>query len=272
MRAVLTGVFVVTLAGCAAGGIRGGRTPDVAGCDADDFATGHVVFFGLTNNLGPGTIMKRYAGKGVGPEVLVDSLVADQASPSPSVSSSTVVHHGRDWACSLGDSVARVFDANRAVGILPASDSDNAKLALASRITVTVDAVRWDDLLEGPYRAVVDHLSDAGLKTDLLAGRYLIVSRALAAKGIKVTALYDRSTGAGVKAALGDGQRSLVHGKVTAVVNLAWEGTTKLVITAPSEVYIAGQFRKFGSGRSASGDGTVEATDPTGQMLVRGGG
>lgn len=269
MRAVLVGVYLVTLAGCAAGLTSRSRTPDVSGCEADDFATGHVVFFGLTNNLGPGTIMKRYAGKGVGPEVLVDRLVADQTFTSTSPSS--VVHHGRDWACSLGDSVARVFDANRAVGILPTSDSDNAKLALASRITVTVDAVRWDDLLEGPFRAVVDHLNDAGLKTDLLAGRYLIVSRALAARGIKVTALYDRSIGAGVKAALGDGRRNLVQGRVTAAVNLAWDGTTKLVITAPTEVYIAGQFRKFGSGGSP-GDGTVEATDPSGQMLIRGGG
>jgi len=86
-----------------------------------------------------------------------------------------------------------------------------------------------------------------------------------------VTALYDRSIGAGVKAALGDGRRNLVQGRVTAAVNLAWDGTTKLVITAPTEVYIAGQFRKFGSGGSP-GDGTVEATDPSGQMLIRGGG
>ena len=38
---------------------------------------------------------------------------------------------------------------------------------------------------------------------------------------------------------------------------MAWDGTTKLVITAPSEVYIAGQFRKFGPGGSLAGDGTL---------------
>jgi hypothetical protein len=266
MRAVAAGVFVATLAGCSAGVTGEARRPDVTGCDADDFATGNVVFFGLTNDLGPGTIMKRSAGKGVGPEILVGSLVADGATAS------TVVHRGVDWTCALGDSVARAFNANRAVGILPASEGDNAKLGLASEIDVSVDSVRWDDLLAGPYRTLVDQSSDAGLKTDLLGGRYLIVSRALVARGIKITARFDRVTGASAKAALGEGTRTFAQGKVTAIVNLAWEGTTKLVITAPTEVYIAGQFRRFVSGRSPSGasvDEMVEATDPRGQMLVR---
>jgi hypothetical protein len=253
----------VTLAGCSAGVTEASRRPDVTGCEADDFATGNVVFFGLTNNLGPGTIMKRYAGKGIGPECLLGSLVADQTS------SSTLVHRGVDWSCALGDSVARAFNANSAVGILPTSQGGNATLSRASEIDVTVDSIRWDDLLAGPYRAVVDQLSDAGLKGHLLGGQYLIVSRALAAKGIKITARFDRAIGASAKAALGDGPRTLTQGKVTAIVNLAWEGTTKLVITAPGEVYIAGQFRKFASGGSPSGDGMVEATDPAGQMLVR---
>jgi hypothetical protein len=237
--------------------------PDVSGCDADDFATGKVVFFGLTNNLGPGTIMKRYAGNGIGPEVPIDSLVADQTSAS------AVIHRGVNWTCALGDSLARAFNANGALGILPVDAAMSAKLARAFRIDVTVDSVRWDDLLAGPYRAVVDHLSDASLKADLLGGRTLMVSRAFAAKGIKVTALFDGSTGAGAKAALGEGPRIFTEGKVTAAVNLAWEGTTKLVMTTPAEVYIAGQFRRFGAGTSPAGDGTVEATDPSRQTLVR---
>jgi hypothetical protein len=106
-------------------------------------------------------------------------------------------------------------------------------------------------------------------RRDLLDGRDLIVSRAFVVKGIKITALYERSSGASAKAAVGDGPRTFIDGKVTAVVNLAWDGTTKLVITAPSEAYIAGQFRKFGPGGSLAGDGTLEATDPSGQMLVR---
>jgi hypothetical protein len=265
MRAVVAGVFAVMLAGCSAGMPSGAsRTAgDTSGCDADDFARGRVVFFGITNNLGPGTIMKEYAGNGVGPEVLLGNLVGAETD--------SLVHHGVDWTCALGDSVARAFNANSAVGILPASASDNAELARASDIVVTVDSIRWDDLLAGPYRSVVDHLSDASLRANLLGGRYLVVSRALAAKGIKITAQFDRSIGAGARVALGDGPRTLRQGKVTAIVNLAWEGTTKLVITAPSDVYIAGQFRKFGSGSSPSGDGTVEATDPARQTLVRGG-
>jgi hypothetical protein len=207
--------------------------------------------------------MKRSGGKRVDPEVLVGSLVADQDFAS------TVVHRGVDWSCALGDSIAREFNANSAVGILPVSDEANAKLSRAFHLEVTVESARWDDLLAGPYRTVVEHLTDAGLKADLLDGRDLIVSRAFAVKGIKVTALYERSSGASAKAAVGDGPRTFIDGKVTAVVNLAWDGTTKLVITAPSEAYIAGQFRKFGPGGSLAGDGTLEATDPSGQMLVR---
>jgi hypothetical protein len=265
MRAAAAGVFAVTLAGCSAGMTGAPQRPDVSGCDADDFATGKVVFFGLTNNLGPGTIMKRYAGNGIGPEVPIGSLVADQTSAS------AVVHRGVDWTCALGDSLARAFNANGALGILPVDADRSAKLARALRIDVTVDSVRWDDLLVGPYRVMVDRLSDAGVKADLLGGRDLIVSRAFAAKGIKITALFDRSTGASAKAALGEGAHTFTQGKVTAIVNLGWEGTTKLVMTTPSEVYIAGQFRRFGTGISRSGDGTMEATDPPVQRLVRAG-
>ena len=68
--------------------------------------------------------MKRYAGKGIGPEYLVGSIIADPTS--------TVVHHGVDWTCALGDSVARAFNANSAVGILPVDTALNAKLARAS--------------------------------------------------------------------------------------------------------------------------------------------
>jgi hypothetical protein len=266
MKPIFAGVLIaltVTLGACSAGLSTASKASD-DGCDADDFATGNVLFFGLADNLGPGTIMKRYAGQGVTPQYLVDSIASGQAS--------AVVHRGRDWTCALGDSVFRAFDLNRAVGILPVDASLNARLAGASHLGVTVESVRWDDLLAGPYRAVVDNLGDARLKADLLGSRYLVVSRALAVKGIKITAVFDRSVGADLKAALGEGPKALKEGKVTATVNLSWESTTKLVITTPSEIYIAGQFRMFGYGTSPAADGTLDAAPSRGQMLVRTGG
>jgi hypothetical protein len=171
-----------------------------------------------------------------------------------------VVHHGVDWACPLGDSVARAFEANSAVGILPVDATLNARLARASRIEVTVDSLRWDDLLTAPYRAAIDQLSDPTLKADLLGGVYLVESRALVAKGITVIAHFERSIGTSVKGALGEGRKTLRQGKVTAVVDLSWDGTTALTITAPSEVYIAGRLTNLAS----------EATGPlVGQLLVR---
>src|ERR1700690_1383287 len=118
MRAVVAGVFAVMLAGCSAGMTSGAsRTAgDTSGCDADDFARGRVVFFGITNNLGPGTIMKEYAGNGVGPEVLLDNLVGAKTD--------SLGHPGVAWPWALGDSVARGFSANSAVESFPASASD----------------------------------------------------------------------------------------------------------------------------------------------------
>jgi len=233
------------------------KTADIGDCAADDFATGQVVFFGLSDNLGPGTVMKRYAGRGIGPEYLVGSVIADP--------SSTVVHRGVDWACALGDSVARAFKANSAVGILPVDATLNAKLARASHVAVTVESVRWDDLLTGPYRAAIEQLSDPTLKADLLRGGYLVESRALVAKGIRVIALFESSIGASVKAALGEGRKTLQQGKVTAVVDLNWDDTTTLTITAPSEVYIAGRLMNLGSG---AGDSSGPM-GPLDQALVR---
>jgi hypothetical protein len=136
----------------------------------------------------------------------------------------------------------------------------NAKLAQASHLAVTVDSVRWDDLLAAPYRAAIDQFGDPSLKRALLRGSHLIESRALVAKGIKVTALFEESIGASVKAALGEGRKTLKQGKVTAVVDLTWDGTTELTITSPSEVYIAGRLM------SLAGEATGQLD---GQLLVR---
>lgn len=249
---VSTLVLPLALGGCSAGLSNGSKTTAAIGdCAADDFATGQVVFFGLTDNLGPGTIMKRYDGKGIGPEYLLGSVIDEPTS--------TVVHHGVDWACALGDSVARAFNAQSAVGILPVDTALNAKLAGASHLEVTVDSLRWDDLLAGPFRAAIAQSSDPGLETGLRRGSYLVESRALVAKGLKVTARFEASLGTSVKAALGEGRKILQQGKTTAVVDLAWDGTTELTITSPGEVYIAGRLMNLASG----------ATDPLGQTLVR---
>jgi hypothetical protein len=255
MRSVVACIFALALGSCSASQSAASRGAATIGdCEADDSATGQIVFFGLSDNLGPGTIMKRYTGKGIGPEYLVGSVVADPTSE--------VVHHGVDWACALGDSVGQAFNANSAVGILPVDTTLNAKLARAAHIGVTVESLRWDDLLAAPYREAVDQLSDPILKADLLRGSYLVESRALVAKGIRVTALFESSVGASVKAALGEGRKALKQGMVTAVVDLAWHGTTALTITAPAEVYIAGRLTNL----------AAEATDPLGQILVRPGG
>ena len=246
------GIFVLALAGCSGGLSNVSRTNAAIGdCAADDLATGQVVFFGLSDNLGPGTVMKRYSGKAVGPEYFVGGIVDGP--------SSAVVHRGVDWACALGDSVVRAFTANSAVGILPVDAALNAKLARASHLEVTVASVRWDDLLAAPYRTAVDQLSDPSLKADLLGGGYLVESRALVAKGIRITAHFERSLGSIVKLSLGEGRKTLQQGKVTAVVDLTWEDTTALTITAPSDVYIAGRLMNL----------AAEATDPLGQILVR---
>jgi hypothetical protein len=243
----------LALTGCSGGLSSASRTTaDLGDCAADDLATGRVVFFGLSDNLGPGTIMKRYPGKGVAPQYFVGGIIND--------STSAVIHHGVDWACALGDSVVRTFQAYSAVGILPVDAALNAKLARASHLAVTVESVRWDDLLAAPYRAAVDRLSDPRLKTDLLGGGYLVESRALVAKGIKVTVRFASSIGAEVKAALGEGRKALQQGKVTAVVDLTWDETTTLTITAPSEIYIAGRLMDLAG----------EAAGPLdGQHLIR---
>jgi hypothetical protein len=263
MRPPLGVVFAVALAGCFSGMPTGPHTAgEIHECAADDFATGHVVFFGLSN-LGPGTVMRQEAGQVVVPAYLFDSISSQPRS--------TVIHLGVDWNCALGDSLTRVFGAKSAVGMLPVDPSLNAQLARASQVVVSANSVRWDDLLAAPYQSAVARLNDGDLKADLLVGRYLVVSRALAANGVAITVRFDRSIGADVRAALGDGPKDLRQGKVSARVNLAWEGTTALVITALSEVYIAGQFRPLGSGRSTTGGEPAKALDPIWQTLLRSG-
>jgi hypothetical protein len=262
-------LVVLILTGCSAGVARDPRMAG-AGCEADDFATGNVIFFGLADDLGPGTILKPQAGNRAAPEYLLDAVVPGGAP--------AVVHTGVNWTCALGDSVSRAFNANRGIGILPVDDHTNEALARASRLTVTVDAVRWDDLLMDPFRTAIDQLRDPKLKADLLGGRYLVVSRAFVVQGIKLTAVFDSATGAVSKAALGEGRRRLTQGKVSALVNVVWENNTKLVITAPSDIYIAGQLRRLEPGgpppppSSIGGGGTPEGGDSSGRTLVRIGG
>lgn len=69
-----------------------------------------------------------------------------------------------------------------------------------------------------------------------------------------------RTTAAIGDSAADEGRKTLQQGEVTAVVDLAWDDTTALTITAPSDVYVAGRLMNL----------PAEATGPLdGQILVR---
>jgi len=233
-------VMLLVLAACRPTDARAIWKDGIKKCATTDLIGPDVLYFGPSNTLGPGTVFERFSTGGIQESHLLPSYINPPdpvISPNPGTFACT-----SDRAAKMNLSAEVPLDA-----VLPIGAAAAAHLKKARSVKVWADELQWVALLTGPYKEKVIALpATHTVRKDLEAG-HLVLSRALRVKGLKAELEFSSDVGADVKAAVPS-----VSGAKDIKLGGAWDGTTKLTISAASDFFIAGELREWKGGLSAA--------------------
>jgi len=209
-------------------------------CANNDLIGRDILFFGPSNNLGPGTILQKFTTGGGG--IQVSHLFSEYA-PDPE----SLINRGQAFSCEGMSSSSTKIGADLSLeSALSISGDLGIELKRAKQISVKVNSAQWVDIITGPFRQQVLDLSDDNIvKTDLLVNGHLVLSRALRVRGMHTELSFSSEIGGELKAKFPE--INVIAGPADAGVGLngKWIGDTKLVIDSTSDFYIAGELREF---------------------------
>lgn len=250
--AILAAAFAV--AGC--------NTPDsgtatkefVNGCADSDLNSKSVLYFGPSNQIGPGSVWSRLGNSGgYQPQWRMQDLGIDM----------TVVDQGKTFACDLSQSSKLSANAGLSVisSVANASAEAKADFSRGKVVKVTSRGAAWDTIVAGPYNARLKAISDAAIRSDVAAPNRIIMRRALRLDGYRVTMDFDTAIKPEIKAKYSGkilGRETV--GDVGANLSAQWTSDDKLELTAADGVYVAGEFAQLVNGEwvSTKGAGGIE--------------
>jgi hypothetical protein len=231
----------------------GGRT--VGGCAGSNLTSKAVLYFGPSNQIGPGSIWQRMGDLGgYQPLYRLQDLGIDDS----------LISKGQPFNCDLSHATGWKADATLSVLSRASTVSADAKVdfSRATSVTVSTTGAAWDDLLLGPYGAKLRTLADATVRADVSGPKRLSLRRALRVAEYKVTLTFDSSIAPSLQAKYGGSTlSSAVVGGAGANFSVNWTGDDKLELTA-KDVYLAGEFASLTNGewQAARGDGELGET------------
>ncbi|SRR6266852_7027138 len=212
------------------------------GCAENDLLGKDLLYFGPSNNLGVGSVLrKRQNGYGV------RYRTSDLNIPS----GVKFLNEGTLAKCS-GYS-RRTFTlgggANLENPIAPLNGEVSALLNRGRNVTIGVTHYRWDTLVEGPFESWFKNSADASVKDDLYAPaasghdpRYVVI-KALWISGFTAEVTFDSRVGADVKGKIPPGPVEASNLGFNAMVK--WEGNEKLMIESIEPFFIVGEIAEF---------------------------
>jgi len=209
-------------------------------CANNDLLGRDILFFGPSNNLGPGTILQKFTEGGGG--IQVSHLFSEYASDLESL-----INRGQAFSCEgMSSSSTKIGTDLSLESALSITGNLGVELKRAKEISVKVNSAQWVDIITGPFRQQVLGLSDDNIvKKDLLNNGHLVMSRALRVQGMSAELSFSIEIGGELKAKFPE--INIVAGPADAGVGLngEWISETKLVINSTSDFYIAGELREF---------------------------
>lgn len=221
----------------------GGATTDfVNGCADSDLNSKSVLYFGPSNQIGPGSIWSRLGPSGgYQPQWRMQDLGVD----------AKVIDQGKTFACDLSKSSKLAANAGLSVisSVANASADAKADFSRGKVVNVTSKGAAWDTVVAGPYNARIKSIADAAIRTDIAGPNRIILRRALRLDGYRVTMDFDAAIKPEIKAKYSGkilGRETV--GDVGANLTAAWTSEDKLELTASDGVYVAGEFAQLVNG------------------------
>lgn len=225
------------------------------GCADDDLNSNAVLYFGPSNQIGPGSVWSRLGQTGgYQPQWRVQDLGVEQR----------VIAQGVKFQCDLSRSSKLEASAGLAVVSAVANASADAKadFSRAKVMKVTSTGAAWDTVVAGPYTVALKTLPSGAMRSDVFGPNRLILRRALRLDGYRVLLDFDTSVKPQVKAKYTGkllGRETL--GDVGAQFSANWTSDDKLELTAGDSIYVAGEFAELVNGDFVGSRGEASISD-----------
>ena len=223
----------------------------LSSCSHSDVFGNNVVFFGPSNTIGLGSVWRK-SGSTYNPRFQLSDLIPDDAIRGKVIQLGVPLtqctgNHTAGWSASLGLPMVPLFAAATGVDI---------QLDQARQITVGVDKLSLDVLMEVPFDAAVStRKQQAGLTDpylrDLFARDRLIMNKAYRITGMTVTADYSPDQLKDLKTKYPEGATVKLGGDKGATASFGYKGTSTLTLKLSTDVYIAGELAKLAGGSTA---------------------
>lgn len=232
----LTGVGLLASASSCQKDVRKAWNDVLKKCAVNDFLSDNVLFFGASNEIGPGSIWRNMPEGGYALRWLIkDPPLAPVA--------------GHGGTCT-GNAKAS-FDASGGAQLdnqmTPVSGDLKVEFKRAKQITIQPTAFQWYELVEGEYEQYIKTKADVKIREDLTAANArLIMGRALRVEGFSAELVFDSNTGVDVKGKVREGALPVTDLGFNGTAK--WTGNTHLTISSQSPTFMAGELRKYTGG------------------------
>lgn len=243
-------VACIALSACAATPNSGdGGRQYVNSCSDSDLNSKSVLYFGPSNQIGPGSVWIRLGiNGGYQPQWRMEDLGVD----------TTVVAPGLSFECSITATSQLTADAGLSVlsKVTTVSADVKSDFSHAKSIQVSSTKAAWDTLVAGPWSQRIDGLKNAAIRADVQGKNRLVLNRALKLSDYKAVLDFDTAVKPEIKAKY-DGKllSSTQVGEVGAQLTASWTQDGKLELTAKGDIYVAGEFAPLQDGKIVAGRG-----------------
>jgi hypothetical protein len=224
-------------------------------CSDSDLNSKSVLYFGPSNQLGPGSVwIKLGMNGGYQPQWRVGDLgLADG-----------IVQPGAAFSCTVSEQSQLTADAGLSVLSKVSNVSADLKsdFSRARSIEVSSTQAAWDTLIAGPFAVGVDGIKDGAIREDVMGSNRLVMRRALKLRNYKAVLDFDSSIKPEMQAKYsGKVLSSSMVGEVGAQLSATWTAGGKLELAATGDIYVAGEFAPLIKGRIAAGRGPKSIED-----------
>lgn len=258
----------VTVVALGLGGCDGGSTQDpidtlADSCADDQLRSSAVLYFGPSNQIGPGSIWSRLGvNGGYQPQWRVADLELDTAK---------ILQPGKAFPCEF--SKDSIFTVGGGLSVLSQAANVSAQVKAdferAKAIKVSAREVAWDTVVAGPYLVHLNGISNPVIRDDVFKKNRLVVRRALRLSGYKASLQFDSSVSPEIKAKY-DGLKlgAVKLGEVGAQFDAKWSTQESLELTAADDIYVAGEFAELVNGEFVSTKGTADTVQNLGDKYI----
>ncbi|CAJ8624676.1 Uncharacterised protein [Burkholderia pseudomallei] len=226
-------------------------------CAQSDINAKNMIYFGPSNNVGPGSIWTNDKG---GNGYHIRFTLTDMPMPQP------FLNVGNSFQCNGTNAITLTSNADisAAINALPLSADASNAFKRATSVTVSLTSASWDDVKEGPYEAYIDALAPtSSIRKDIDTGERLVMIRALRVSGFSEKLSFDTNDASSLQAKYTGPLPAGTTGNVGATLSGSWDDAHNLTITSNGDFYIEGELSEYTTTGLAAA-GTSPFKDPGG--------